>query len=106
MLYVNIDDYILIDNLEKMFIEYELHNEEEINDLFPELIVVVDGKTMFITAKLLDVETARTIMTDNMMMGTTADAIQKGCIALAKKMFHDENTNSAVETEKKTLFQM
>ena len=67
--------------------------------------VVVDGKTMFITAKLLDVETARTIMTDNMMMGTTADAIQKGCIALAKKMFHDENTNSAVETEKKTLFQ-
>lgn len=66
--------------------------------------VVVDGKTMFITAKLLDVETARTIMTDNMMMGTTADAIQKGCIALAKKMFHDENTNSAVETEKKTLF--
>ena len=52
--------------------------------------VVVDGKTMFITAKLLDVETARTIMTDNMMMGTTADAIQKGCIALAKKMFHDE----------------
>lgn len=67
--------------------------------------VVVDSKNMFITAKLLDVETARTIMTDNMMMGITADAIQKGCIALAKKMFHDENTNSAVETEKKTLFQ-
>lgn len=66
--------------------------------------VVVDARTMFITAKLLDVETARTIMTDNMMMGTTADAIQKGCIALAKKMFYEENTTSAVETEKKTVF--
>lgn len=66
--------------------------------------VVVDSKNMFITAKLLDVETARTIMTDNMMMGITADAIQKGCIALANKMFHEESTNSALETEKKTLF--
>ena len=66
--------------------------------------VVVDARTMFITAKLLDVETARTIMTDNMMMGTTADAIQKGCIALAKKMFYEENTTSAVETEKKSVF--
>ena len=39
--------------------------------------VVVDAKNMFITAKLLDVETARTIMTDNVMMGTSADEIQK-----------------------------
>lgn len=52
--------------------------------------VVVDGKTMFITAKLLDVETARTIMTDNLMMGTSADAIQEGCMVLAKKLFHEE----------------
>ena len=52
--------------------------------------VVVDAKNMFITAKLLDVETARTIMTDNLMMGANADAIQEGCIVLAKKLFHEE----------------
>ena len=52
--------------------------------------VVVDSKNMFITAKLLDVETARTIMTDNLMMGTSADAIQEGCMVLAKKLFHEE----------------
>ena len=52
--------------------------------------VVVDSKNMFITAKLLDVETARTIMTDNLMMGTNADAIQEGCMVLAKKLFHEE----------------
>ncbi len=52
--------------------------------------VVVDSKNMFITAKLLDVETARTIMTDNLMMGTSADAIQDGCMVLAKKLFHEE----------------
>ena len=53
--------------------------------------VVVDAKTMFITAKLLDVETARTIMTDNMMMGITPEDIQKGCITLAKNLFHEDN---------------
>ena len=52
--------------------------------------VVVDARNMFITAKLLDVETARTIMTDNVMMGTSADAIQEGCMVLAKKLFHEE----------------
>lgn len=46
-----------------------------------------DKKTMFITAKLLDVETARTIMTDYVMMGTTADAIQEGCTILSEKLF-------------------
>ena len=52
--------------------------------------VVVDARNMFITAKLLDVETARTIMTDNVMMGTSADNIQEGCMVLAKKLFHEE----------------
>ena len=49
--------------------------------------VVVDSKTMFITAKLLDVETARTILTDNLIMGTTTDEIQEGCASLAEKLF-------------------
>lgn len=54
--------------------------------------VVVDAKTMFITAKLLDVETARTILTDNLIMGTTTDEIQEGCVTLAKRLFHEENS--------------
>lgn len=55
--------------------------------------VQVDHKNMFITAKLLDVETARTIMTDNVMMGTTADEIQAGCKTLSEKLFSNTPTN-------------
>ena len=52
-----------------------------------------DKKNMFITAKLLDVETARTIMTDYVMMGTTADAIQEGCTVLSEKLFSNRPTS-------------
>ena len=52
--------------------------------------VVVDAQNIFITAKLLDVETARTIMTDNKVIGSTVEAIQEGCVALAKRLFHEE----------------
>lgn len=55
--------------------------------------VQVDYKNMFITAKLLDVETARTIMTDNVMMGTSADEIQEGCKTLSEKLFSNTPTN-------------
>ena len=70
--------------------------------------VVVDSRNMFITAKLLDVETARTIMTDNLMMGTNADAIQEGCMVLAKKLFHEEVKKEVIlvtdnETEVETV---
>lgn len=47
---------------------------------------VVDASTMYITAKLLDVETARTEMTDNQMMGTTAKEIQRGSQELAANL--------------------
>lgn len=50
--------------------------------------VILDSRTMFITAKLLDVETARTIMTDNVMMGNSNKEIQDGCVNLSKKLFH------------------
>lgn len=50
--------------------------------------VILDSRTMFITAKLLDVETARTIMTDNVMMGNSNKEIQDGCVELSKKLFH------------------
>ena len=59
--------------------------------------VVVDARNMFITAKLLDVETARTIMTDNVMMGTTPDDIQEGCAELAKRLFHVEDTTEITQ---------
>lgn len=55
--------------------------------------VQVDNQNMFITAKLLDVETARTIMTDNVMMGTTAEDIQEGCKTLSEKLFSNTPTN-------------
>ena len=48
--------------------------------------VLVDAKHMYITAKLLDVESARTEMTDNEMMGVTAKDIQRGCEVLAAKL--------------------
>lgn len=47
---------------------------------------VIDANTMYITAKLLDVETARTEMTDNQMMGTSAKEIQRGCQLLASNL--------------------
>lgn len=64
--------------------------------------VVVDARNMFITAKLLDVETARTIMTDNVMMGTSADDIQKGCAELAKRLFHVEEATEVTQNVKPT----
>lgn len=55
---------------------------------------VVDANNMFITAKLLDVETARTIMTDNVMMAANPEAIQEGCVTLAKKLFGNTEPTS------------
>lgn len=48
--------------------------------------VIVDANNMYITAKLLDVETARTVMTDNQLMGNSAKEIQRGCQLLAEKL--------------------
>ena len=59
--------------------------------------VVVDSKNMFITAKLLDVETARTMITDYVTMGTDINSIQNGCAELAKKMFYTEEQNKTKE---------
>lgn len=61
---------------------------------------VIDANNMFITAKVLDVESARTIMTDNLMMGMDAAKIQEGCIKLAMNLFHSytERDNSLENT--------
>ena len=46
----------------------------------------VDDKNMFITAKIVDVETAKTEATDNMLMHTTPEDIQHGSEELAGKL--------------------
>lgn len=50
--------------------------------------VKVNAKNLFVTAKLLDVETARTIVTE--MMEINIDHMQQGCTILAKKMFSEK----------------
>ena len=54
--------------------------------LVPEA-VLLDEKTMYITAKLLNVETAKTEITDNQMMGIEPLELKKGCELLASKLF-------------------
>lgn len=49
-------------------------------------VVRVDDSNMFITAKILNVETAKTEITDNALMGTTAFDIQHACESLAAKL--------------------
>lgn len=50
--------------------------------------VKINAKNLFVTAKLLDVETARTIVTE--MLEINTDHMQQGCLILAKKMFSDK----------------
>ena len=66
---------------------------------------VVDNNTMYITAKLLDVETARTEMTDNQMMAANPKDIQRGCQLLAAnliKPIHTTATPQTVDAKAKT----
>ena len=63
---------------------------------------VVDDHTMYITAKLLDVETARTEMTDNQMMGNTAKDIQRGCQLLAANLIKPAAVSYSNQSEAKS----
>ena len=63
---------------------------------------VVDANTMYIAAKLLDVETARTEVTDNQMMGTTAKEIQKGCQLLAENLIKADIVPHTYQKEAKS----
>ena len=67
--------------------------------------VLVDASNMYITAKLLDVETARTEMTDNQMMGITAKEIQRGSQALAANLIKPVASNQPVVKSEKTAKQ-
>ena len=59
------------------------------------------GQQIIILSKLLDVETARTIMADHEI--TTLNNIQGACEKLAKRMFHEE---VKVETQVETNFEL
>lgn len=59
---------------------------------------IIDAQNMFITAKVLDVETARTVMTDNLMMGMDAKKIQEGCATLAGNLFSPVKSTKTSET--------
>ena len=50
----------------------------------------VDANSIFVTAKILDVETARTELTDNALMTMSAAEIQKGCESLAAKLLRQQ----------------
>lgn len=56
--------------------------------------VMLDNNTLYIIAKLLDVETARIEATDNEMMITSIQEIQRGCQSLAKKLIAAESTGN------------
>lgn len=66
-----------------------------------ELILVaeaalVGNNSMFVSAKILNVETAKVEMMDNISMGLEAMAMQQGCTTLANRLFgasSGENTN-------------
>lgn len=55
-------------------------------------ILVLEGalaedNKIFVTAKILNVETTQVDLTDNALIGTSSQAMQRGCRSLASKMF-------------------
>lgn len=64
--------------------------------------VKVDDSNMFITAKILNVETARVDRTDNVLMGASAADIQNGCISLAQKLLGISVPATPAATQKST----
>ncbi len=65
----------------------------------------VDNANMFITAKVLNVETAKTEMTDNLLMEATPSDIQKGCTNLANKLLMKESDALSTKTKIVNFFQ-
>ena len=55
--------------------------------------VTFDPTSVFITAKVLNVETAKTELSENSLMAMTATDIQHGCESLAKKLLKVENVS-------------
>lgn len=53
-------------------------------------VVKADEANIFVTAKILNVETARTEASDNVLMGIRAQELQRGCEDLAQKLFQQK----------------
>lgn len=49
--------------------------------------VIAEDDKVFVTAKVLNVETTKVEVTDNALIGTSSAAMQRGCRSLASKMF-------------------
>ena len=56
---------------------------------------VIDGNDMFITAKIIDVETARVLRNSNQLMGTSAAEMQNGSIKVAADLLGASNATPA-----------
>lgn len=66
------------------------------------LILVTEGvltgdNSVFVSTKILNVETAKVEIVDNMTMGLNAADMQQGCAQLAKRLFGATNYSTAVE---------
>lgn len=66
------------------------------------LILVTEGvltgsNSVFVSAKILNVETAKVEIVDNLTMDLDAASMQQGCAQLAKRLFGATNYGSAVE---------
>lgn len=66
------------------------------------LILVTEGvltgtNSVFVSVKILNVETAKVEILDNMTMGLSAADMQQGCAQLAKRLFGVTATSSAIE---------
>lgn len=48
---------------------------------------IAEENKIFVTAKILNVETTKMESTDNALIGTSSSAMQRGCRTLASKMF-------------------
>lgn len=64
--------------------------------LVTEGVLTGDGK-IFVSAKILNIETGRVDMMDNLSMGMTTEAIQDGCSTLAKRLFGTTASSNAAE---------
>ena len=64
--------------------------------LVTEGVLTSDGK-IFVTAKILNVETARVELMENLSMGLGSDAIQEGCTTIAKRLFGASASSSAID---------
>ena len=64
--------------------------------LVTEGVLTGDGK-IFVSAKILNIETGRVDMMDNLSMGLSTEAIQEGCTALAKRLFGITASSTAME---------